>query len=62
MICVVCGRETGSNHRCPKSVEAAWQAKQTKALNEETFYYEQPRMSENVRLFVGLATMEREGQ
>ena len=60
MLCVVCGLERGPNHRCPKSVEAAWQAKQTRALNDETFYHESPRLGEHIRLFVGLAAMERE--
>lgn len=59
MNCVVCGQLTGENHRCPKSIEAAWKAQQTKALNDEMLCYETPRMAEHTRLFVGLAAMER---
>jgi hypothetical protein len=60
MQCVVCGQPTGDNHRCPKRVESAWQAKQTRALNAETFYHETPQLAEHIRLFAGLCEMERD--
>ncbi len=60
MVCVVCNLERGPNHRCPASVEAAWAAKQTRALNDETFYYETPPLAEHIRLFSGLCEAERD--
>ena len=59
MQCVVCGRETNSNHKCPKRVEAARQAAETKAINEQFGDYETPKISENIRLWAGLALMEK---
>ena len=59
-VCVVCERPLEPNHRCPKRVEAAWAARETRAIREEMGEYETPQMNENVRLFVGLAMLERD--